>query len=155
MLLLVVLVAAASSTPAAAAEPVFESLDINIVGIDRTTCPFRIRYSFTGSGLLTSHYDSSGALVSQKLHLNLVETDTNVRTGTTLMSRQNENDFYNAETGILRFTGLIFQFNVPGAGSVLTDAGLIVWTADGEVAFTAGPHEFLEGSVDAYCDALT
>lgn len=148
------LTVAAWVSPVHAEPPTFESIAINVSDVDRTTCPFRIRFTFAGQGLLTSHFDSSGALVSQKLHVNLIETDTNVRTGTTLTSRQNENDFYDVETGVLRFTGLVFQFTVPGAGSVLTDAGLIVWGADGEVTFTAGPHDFLEGHVDAYCEAL-
>jgi hypothetical protein len=52
------------------------------------------------------------------------------------------------------------NFTVPGAGTILLDAGKYVFGADGDLEFRAGPHgilDFFDGETsafDAMCAAL-
>lgn len=45
--------------------------------------------------------------------------------------------------------------HIQGGGVVIRDAGYILFNPDGSLAFTHGPHPFLEGHTAAYCAALS
>ena len=52
-------------------------------------------------------------------------------------------------------TGVVFRVNVPGAGVVLLDVGRSIFDpATGEHTIVGGPHQLLEGDVEALCAAL-
>ena len=50
--------------------------------------------------------------------------------------------------------GLRFRVAFPGLGVVLLDAGRIVFDADGNVVFEAGPHQIVNEDFAEFCAAF-
>lgn len=49
--------------------------------------------------------------------------------------------------------GLSIAYRVPGQGLILINTGrLVLDRATGDVIFSAGPHDVVEGNVSAFCD---
>jgi hypothetical protein len=54
-----------------------------------------------------------------------------------------------------RSVRLVFPCLVlPGAGNIFADVGRVVFDADGNIIFEAGPHQFLHGDVASLCAAM-
>ena len=58
------------------------------------------------------------------------------------------------EEGTESDVGLRFRVIFPGLGVVLLDAGRVVFDADGNVAFEAGPHQIVNEDFAAFCAAF-
>jgi hypothetical protein len=50
--------------------------------------------------------------------------------------------------------GMRFRVAFPGLGVVLLDAGRIVFDADGNVVFEAGPHQVFNEDFTEFCAAF-
>ena len=83
-----------------------------------------------------------------------VDTFRNSVTGKSLSGSYHNNTFVDFRTGVAALTGIIFRVNVPGVGALYFDVGRIKFAEDGEIAFSAGRHDFFDGNLDALCDAL-
>jgi hypothetical protein len=63
--------------------------------------------------------------------------------------------FIDLESELVKVVGTVYNIQVPGAGSVLLDAGNVVFdNATGAVVRIAGPHQQLTGDVGALCSYL-
>ena len=51
--------------------------------------------------------------------------------------------------------GLVFRVFLPGGGTVIADVGRLVFDAEGNLIFEAGPHPALHGDFAALCAALS
>ncbi len=94
-------------------------------------------------------YDANGVAIRQVLHVHRVSTDTNSVTGKT---RNSSGDFTitsDLVTGSMTIVGQRENTSAPGEGVLVQDVGRLVLDIDGNVAFSAGPHQGSD-----YCAAL-
>ena len=137
-------------TAAHAAGPVQFRFTEPISMTDTTTCGFPIALNFQVDVVGQAFYDAQGNFQSAIIHQNGVGTDS--ANGITLRESDHFTDFVNAD-GSTKEVGL--PIHIQGGGVVIRDAGYILFNPDGSVAFTHGPHPFLEGDTAAYCAALS
>jgi hypothetical protein len=73
--------------------------------------------------------------------------------GKTLTSNFSAQIFESPTT--VKVTGTVYNIQVPGAGTILLDAGNVVFDlSTGSVLHLAGPHQQLTGDVGGLCDYL-
>jgi hypothetical protein len=53
------------------------------------------------------------------------------------------------------FRGKVFNFVIPGRGTVALDAGRYMFDSEGNLIFEAGHHAFLDGDLKELCQALS
>jgi hypothetical protein len=158
-----VVLALALSTASAAANTIdlrAEYLDSSYV--NRATCDFPIRVHEFGSYKVTDFYDGDGTLYKETISSGGggIFTITDSAKGTTLtmqmQSARVEVDF-NPDGSVDKTTtdGLAFRFTSAGDGVVLLDTGRLVTSAEGDVIWSAGPHQFrVDGDVATFCAAF-
>lgn len=117
---------------------------------DTTTCSFPIALNFQVNVVGRAFFDAQGNFQRAIIYENVVGTDS--ANGITLRESDHFVDFPNAD-GSVKEVGL--PIHIQGGGIVIRDAGYILFNPDGSVAFTHGPHPFLEGDTAAYCAALS
>jgi hypothetical protein len=124
-------------------------------------CPFSIDETLVGSFQRIDQFDNAGNPIKVTLTaFGGPFTITWSANGVTATTR--------SETVVVIFTfspdgsvitraqnGIVFNFVVPGEGSVLMEVGRLVRDDAGDLLFDAGPHQFLEGDLDALCAALS
>jgi hypothetical protein len=124
-------------------------------------CPFSIEETVVGSFQRIDQFDNAGRLIRVMLTaFGGPFTITWSANGVTATTR--------SETVVVIFTlspdgsvithaenGIVFNFVVPGVGTVLMDVGRLVFDEVGNLLFEAGPHQLLEGDIDALCAALS
>lgn len=117
-------------------------------------CGFKVEFSFVGSVTVTEFLDAEGNVTRLLLHGEDVGSATNPANGKTATGDDHWLERHDVETGEMAIIGLFFHLNFGGAGIVVIDAGKVVFDADGNVIFLAGPHQVLEGDFAALCEAL-
>jgi hypothetical protein len=50
--------------------------------------------------------------------------------------------------------GPIYNFVVPGLGTILQSTGHLVFDSNSEIVFQAGPHDFENGNTAAFCSYM-
>jgi hypothetical protein len=127
-----------------------------------TVCGFQLDYRLVGTFKDTFFFDQDGTLLKQ------IETVT--RGGVTLTLTNPANGkiattqsqafqaiiIFNPDGSVKTITrnGPAFNFVLPGAGNIFADVGRVVFDANGNIIFEAGPHEFLHGDVASLCAAM-
>jgi hypothetical protein len=149
------LFALALAAPAAAVPPekvVIE--DLHIEQVDSTSCDFPFREVFDGRVTITTFFDEQGNPTRVTFHLPFHGTLTNEATGESVSADQVLVETDDLEEGTISWLGLRFRVTFPGLGVVLLDAGKIVFDADGNVVFEAGPHQVVNEDFAEFCAAL-
>jgi hypothetical protein len=141
--------------PAAAAPPekvVIE--DIHIEQVDSTSCDFPFLEVFDGRVTITTFFDDEGNPIRIQFYLPFHGTLTNEATGESVSADQVLQLTLDLEEGTESDVGLRFRVVFPGLGVVLLDAGRVVFDADGNVAFEAGPHQIVNEDFAEFCAAF-
>jgi hypothetical protein len=89
-------------------------------------------------------YDAAGNPIRAQVHGNIEGTVT--ANGITLREIEHGQTFYDLTDGSQTLVGLIFR---------VADVGRLVFDAEGNVTFEAGPHPALHGDFAALCAALS
>jgi hypothetical protein len=117
-----------------------------------------IHVAYSGAFRLAVYSDRNGNLVRDAITPGGQVTVTFSANGTSLTSSSPApfRTTYNADGAVAQVTavGLNAAIRIPGAGTVLLDAGAVVWDLafGGNVASAAGPHEwFIGGDSSAFC----
>jgi len=128
--------------------------DIHIEQVDNTSCDFPFREVFDGRVTITTYVDEDGNPTRLKFHLPFHGTLTNEATGESVSADQVLQETDDLEEGTQSLVGLRFRVAFPGLGVVLLDAGKIVFDADGDVVFEAGPHQVFNEDFGEFCVAF-
>lgn len=142
-------------SPASADQPEKLTFSVEITQIDDTTCDFPFLEEFEGRITITTFFDGEGNPIRVQLHLPFDGTLTNQETGTSVSATQDLIVVEDLEAGTTTFVGVRFRVNFPGRGHVLLDVGRVVFDADGNVIFEAGPHQVINEDFEAFCEALS
>ncbi len=128
--------------------------DIHIEQVDSTSCDFPFLEVFDGRVTITTYFDEEGNPTRLKFHLPFHGTLTNQATGESVSADQVLRVTVDLEDGTESDVGLRFRVAFPGLGVVLLDAGRIVFDADGNVVFEAGPHQVVNEDFGEFCAAF-
>ena len=157
-LLIGVAVLALPVAPARAVEPTRLVVSVDHLTSTDELCGFPITHVENGTGKITTFFDQDGNPVKA------IGTDmgrftiTASANGKTLVSNEPTVLIFDFEANTLSQLGLVAAFHVPGRGVILLAAGRLVVVPSGgpptpaDVIAIAGPHQPIEGDVDAYCD---
>jgi hypothetical protein len=116
--------------------------------------------SFTDDLRVTTFFDNAGNPVRLQIKLDHAGVITNPATGLSVNDPAHTTTFVDLVTGTATQVGLVFKSTVPGVGVVFHDVGRVVFDAEGNVTFEAGPHDVLHTESDHavrdnFCKALT
>ena len=116
--------------------------------------------TFTEEVRVTTFFDNEGNPVRAQTTINFVGVITNPETGESVEDASHHTVIEDLEEGTVTQVGLVFSATVPGVGVVFHDVGRVVFDAEGNVDFEAGPHDVLNTAgahpVRAnFCKALT
>jgi hypothetical protein len=147
--------AAFAATSAVAAAPTTGRIPLEEHFIDEgasAACGFPVEVDVSGVLTYQVLFDAAGDPTHVQVHSNLEGTFS--ANGITLREIERGQIFIDLITGTETDVGLLFRVFLPGGGSVIADVGRLVFYADGNVTFEAGPHPALHGDFDALCAAL-
>lgn len=102
---------------------------------------------------VTTYFDIQGNPIREHVRASRDQTLTNSVSGKTLHLRGSVLVVVDLTTGWETWLGQVIMSNEQGVGSVIQDTGKIVFDADGDVDFMAGPHDAIT-DLDAVCAAL-
>jgi hypothetical protein len=124
-------------------------------------CGFPVHVRIDGSFKVTDYFDNSGTLLKEIVNnfggpftltainpANGKSTTTQSQTVVAINTFNPDGSF--AST---RNNGLIYNFVVPGLGTILQMTGRLVFSND-ELVFEAGQQDFVDGNTAAFCDYL-
>lgn len=103
---------------------------------------------------VTTFSDRTGTPIRAEIHFNYSGTLTNLSTGHTFRDPGHYKVVQDLRNGNQSAIGMVFAITVPGEGVSVLDAGKVVFDADFNIIFEAGPHQFLHGGGDLVCAAL-
>lgn len=151
--LLLLALSLALAAPVLAARPTTEVVTEDATSVDMDLCGFPITFHDSGSYKITTFYDKAGNPVKSILtNYNDRFIETATANGKTLLANYPTVFITAFPSEAYVQLGLRANYTVPGTGLVALDAGRVSFDASGEVVFEAGPHDLLNGSVDAFCD---
>lgn len=151
---------ALSAQPAAANTTERTMFQVDDKAVDRDSCGFRLRFTFSGWVTATDYFDNSG------FHYKTILkgrpgpfTVTVTAKGTTLTQHNTSYStqiIYNPDGSPKTITdnGPFNKFTVPGGGVVLLDTGHIVFDSEFDIVFESGPRQATHGDFDAFCAAF-
>jgi hypothetical protein len=116
-------------------------------------CGFDVLFEVSGIQTIQVLYDAAGNPIRVQVHGNIQGTVT--ANGITLREIEHGQTFYDLTDGSQTLVGLIFRVFLPDGGTVIADVGRLVFDAEGNVIFEAGPHPALHGDFAALCAALS
>jgi len=152
LVLAILVLPLALAVPALAVPPTTEVSVENDSFDDTDLCGFPITFTDSGTFKTTTFYDRAGNEVKSILtnyRDRFIETATaNGKTLTTnyptvFITAFPSEDFVSH--------GLRAAYHAPGAGLLLLDAGSVKFDAAGDVLLEVGPHQLIDGPVDAFC----
>ena len=151
--MLAMLLSLANVRPALAAPPTTEvSVVVDFTHTDSALCGFPIVYTENGTFKVKTYYDGAGNPVKLILTNMSRYTESATANGKTLTTNWPASVYYSLENNTAAVAGLRAAYHVPGAGVVLLETGRVVFDlATGDVLSTAGEHQLLDGSADAFC----
>lgn len=116
---------------------------------------FQIFADGYGSTRLTSYVDRNGQPIRAAFHGRYNGMMTNSVTGATLFDAPSvANITFDLVAGTQTNVGAFFTVTSAGAGTVLIEAGRIVFDGAGPPVFIAGPHRPPDDTLALLCDAL-
>jgi hypothetical protein len=142
----------AAGGPARATPPQKNSFSDRLRFVDNSTCSFPITDRENVTGTETDYFDGQGNMVTVRFHLTIIGTDS--AKGVSLQDDSRHDSVFDIEAGTDTDVGLTAWVRLPDGGVILRGAGKVVFDADGNVLFEAGPHPFLHGDTAAYCAAF-
>jgi hypothetical protein len=140
----------------APATPTTGHFEFEITYVDEgasAACGFPVIFHQFNRGTYELFYDRQGNLT--RVQVQTLVDGTATANGVTLLVHGRENNFYDVLTGTEMHASLEFRVWLPGLGVVIMDRGRLLFNADGNVVFEAGPHPALHGDFSALCAALT
>jgi hypothetical protein len=99
--------------------------------------------AFGGIQTIQVLYDAAGNPIRIQVHGN-IEGDV-FANGITLREIERGQIFLDLVEGTENDVGLVFRVFLPGGGTVIADVGRLVFDAEGNVIFEAGPHPARHG----------
>jgi hypothetical protein len=148
-----VAVALVLALPARATPP--ESYIFAATAFDSVSCAgfeAKIERSFTGRE--TAYFDQRGNVVRVQVVADMRGSVTNAVTGKAVALRGHILLLIDLTAASTVFVGPVIMANAAGAGAVIEDTGRIVFDADGNVTFAAGPHDVIDGEGAVFCLAV-
>jgi hypothetical protein len=124
-------------------------------------CGFRIREHYEGSFQVIRYFDADGTKFKE---IDLpyggpftVTFSAHGVTATTQAQGFSLVTIYNPDGSIktATFRGKVFNFIIPGQGTVALDAGKYIFDSEGNLIFEAGHHQFLDEDLKELCQALS
>ena len=156
MILAALALLAAPATASASA-----SRHVDLISVDSTFqtdsfCSFPLTEHQSGTFQVATFFDTAGdptkAIITVRSHYTVSLSGN----GKTLSGVQPyaEKDVLNSDGDAVSRAqmGVSWQFRIPGGGLVLVETGRIVYDADDNVVFEAGPHPVVDGATGALCD---
>jgi hypothetical protein len=139
---------AASLAPAVEDFPITDEFDLPCSG-------FTVHVSYDGSGRATTYFSNAGDPVQLRIHTTVLGSAVNTSTGRTLRDNETIVIVIDLVTGETTINGAPAHVTAPGEGIVIHDTGRIVFGANGNVTFEAGPHDQADQDpLQVYCSAL-
>jgi hypothetical protein len=132
-----------------------EDITVTVDGL----CSFPVTFHFQGSFKVAFYFDSDGTLIrsiATNMGPFLLTASAHGTTLTTQMASFMTFITYNPDGSVASEAnnGIIFNFILPGGGSVLLDVGRVVFDGEGTPIFVAGPHQAGFGDFAEFCEAL-
>jgi hypothetical protein len=146
-----------SGSAAQAAQPEFETVQVDDAFVLEGLCAFPIQIRYQGVSKISTHTDEDGEFAMQIDRGQWTTTITNVETGTSFMSVNTGPGIYRVqEDGTVQYarSGVQAIINVRGKGAVFHEVGRIVYDEDGSILFRAGQRQGTDLDVAALCEAL-
>jgi len=156
MILAALALLAAPATASASA-----SRQVDLISVDSSSqtdsfCSFPLTEHQSGTYQVATFFNSAGdptkAIITVRSHYTVSLSGN----GKTLSGVQPyaEKDVLNADGDAVSRArmGVIWQFRIPDGGLVLVETGRIVYDADFNVVFEAGPHPVSDGATEALCN---
>ena len=116
-------------------------------------CGFPVLVEFSGVQTVQVLYDAAGNPVRLQIHGNGEATFS--ANGITLREIERGQIFIDLVEGTETDIGLLFRVFLPDGGTAIADVGRLVFDAEGNLTFEAGPHPALHGDFAALCAALS
>jgi hypothetical protein len=116
-------------------------------------CGFDVLFEISGVQTVQVLYDAAGNPIRVQVHKNFEGTFS--ANGITLRQIERGQVFIDLVEGTETDIGLVFRVFLPGGGTVIADVGRLVFDAEGNLIFEAGPHPALHGDFAALCAALS
>lgn len=116
-------------------------------------CGFDVLFEVSGIQTVQVLFDAAGNPIRLQVHGNIEGTVS--ANGITLREIERGQIFVDLIEGTDTEVGLIFRVFLPGGGTVIADVGRLVFDAEGNLIFEAGPHPALHGDFAALCAALS
>ena len=140
----------ASANPPEISEQSFSGTEV------LTDCgDFQILDDYDLTATLRWFTDKDGNIVSGLRTWHGTESIYNSVTGERYTSHSGQAVKIDPVSGERTTTGVVYRVTVPGAGAVLLDVGRSIFDpGTGEITVIGGPHQLLEGDVQALCAAL-
>jgi hypothetical protein len=129
---------------------------------DTSMCGFQLDFRLVGTFKETFFFDQDGTLLKEIVTVTrggVTATLTNPANGKIATTQSQAFQVivtFNPDGSVKTITrnGPQSNFVLPGAGNIFADVGRVVFDADGNIVFEAGPHEFLHGDVASLCAAM-
>jgi hypothetical protein len=115
---------------------------------------FQLTETFTVDGRVITFFNEQGDAVSESLLFNFAGVITNSASGNTYRDPGHLQAVTDLTTGEGTVVGLVFNTTVPGLGPVLHDTGRLIFDANGNITFIAGPHTVELGTAPDPCTVL-
>jgi hypothetical protein len=124
-------------------------------------CGFRIREHYEGTFQVIRYFDADGHEFKEvdlpyggpfiaTLSANGVTLKTQAQ-AFSLLTIFNPDGSIKSAT----FRGKVYNFVIPGQGTIALDAGRYMFDSEGNLIFEAGHHAFLDGDLEKLCQALS
>jgi hypothetical protein len=145
------------ASPAFADQPLFKTVQFDRTSPDGSCLPnFPMTARYAGTIHEAFHYDQAGnPTFTSQTFVHFTVTFTDLLNGNTLTTSEPGLAHYIPDfNGTGYFSGIFYLITVPGQGPVLLDVGRLIFAPDGTITFEAGPHQYYNGDVQAFCSAL-
>jgi hypothetical protein len=116
-------------------------------------CGFPVLADISGVQTIQFLYDAAGNLIRLQIHG--IDEGTFSANGITLRQIERGQIFIDLIEGTDTEVGLVLRVFLPDGGTVIADVGRLVFDAEGNLIFEAGPHPALHGDFAALCAALS
>ena len=155
-MLAVVAAASAFAGQSSAATPFIGAFPLSETFVDdgaSAACGFPVTSTISGTARVEVFFDQSGNPV--RVQVEESASGTFSANGLSVSQSSHMISIFNLVTGTDTEIGLIIRVSLPGGGTLYLDRGRLVFDANGNVVFEAGPHPSLHGDFPGLCAALT
>jgi hypothetical protein len=146
----------AFTATAGAATPNTFRFPINETFVDdgvSAVCGFTVTARLVGTATIEVMLDQSGNATRVQIHVN--GTGTFSGNGKVIVQDENDNIFLDLVQGTTTDVGIPIRVYNPNGGLIYLDVGRLVFDANGDLTFEAGPHPSLHGATGCPFAALT